>query len=88
MAFEHDFQIAAEYHQAELLAEAAARRMNRTETRREDPLPATNRLQSLLRRIAGAPTYACTRSGSDDRLTYHGGRGDPRLEPAVHRAAS
>jgi hypothetical protein len=59
MAFEHDLHIAAQHHQAELLAEASARRLLRTvDSRREEPLPATNRLQSLLRRIAGAPTYA------------------------------
>jgi hypothetical protein len=59
MATEFDFQIHAQHHQADLLAEAAARRLTRTvSVRRDDPAPAGRRLQTLLRRIAGAPTFA------------------------------
>jgi hypothetical protein len=59
MTSEFDLQSAAQYHQTELLAEAANRRLTRTsELRREDPIPTARRLQSLLRRLAGAPTFA------------------------------
>lgn len=59
MATELDFQIAAQHRQTELLGEAAFRRLTRAEpTRRDDPLPSGRRLQTLLRRIAGAPTFA------------------------------
>jgi hypothetical protein len=59
MASEFDLQSAAQYHQTELLAEAASRRLTRTsELRREDPIPTARRLQTLLRRLAGAPTFA------------------------------
>jgi hypothetical protein len=59
MASELDFQIAAQHRQAELLGEAALRRLTRTDTnRRDEPLPSGRRLQTLLRRIAGAPTFA------------------------------
>jgi hypothetical protein len=58
MASEFDLQSAARYHQTELLAQAANRRLARSaELRREDPAP-TRRLQTLLRRLAGAPTFA------------------------------
>jgi hypothetical protein len=59
MASELDFQVAAQHRQAELLGEAALRRLTRIDsTRREDPLPSGRRLQALLRRIAGVPTFA------------------------------
>jgi hypothetical protein len=59
MATEFDFQIAARHHQDDLLAEATARRLTRTVTvRRDDSAPTGRRLQTLLRRIAGAPTFA------------------------------
>jgi hypothetical protein len=59
MASEFDLQIAAQHHQDELLAEASARRTNRTtHERRHDPAPTGRRLQALLRRLAGAPSFA------------------------------
>ncbi len=59
MASEFDIQINAQHHQAELLGEAAARRLTRsTELRREYPAQAPRRLQNLLRRLAGAPSFA------------------------------
>jgi hypothetical protein len=59
MASEFDLQFNAQHHQNELLAEAHARRLTRTtEIRRDDNAPASRRLQTLLRRIAGAPTFA------------------------------
>ena len=59
MASEFDLQSAATYHQTELLAEAANRRLTRsTELRRENPAPTSRRLQTLLRRLAGAPSFA------------------------------
>ena len=59
MASEFDLQTAARYHQDELLAEARAHRLNRThDDRRDDPSPTGRRLQALLRRLAGAPSYA------------------------------
>ncbi|MEX1168810.1 MAG: hypothetical protein WEE50_01580 [Chloroflexota bacterium] len=59
MASEFDLQIAAQHHQDELLAETNARRLSRTaELRRDDPAPTGRRLQALIRRLAGAPTFA------------------------------
>jgi len=59
MFAEIDFQVAAQDRQADLLAEASARRLLRSdETRADTPLPARRRLQVLLRRIAGAPAFA------------------------------
>lgn len=59
MTSEFDFQFNAQHHQADLLAEAAARRLTRpASVRRDDPAPAGRRLQALLRRLAGAPTFA------------------------------
>ncbi len=59
MASEFDFQVSAQHHQAQLLAEAAERRLTRTaHVRHDEPLPAGRRLQTLLRRIAGAPSVA------------------------------
>ena len=59
MASEFDFQSAARYHQTELLVEAANRRLTRsTELRRDNPAPTSRRLHTLLRRLAGAPTFA------------------------------
>jgi hypothetical protein len=59
MASEFDFEVAARYHQDDLLAEATARRLTRTVTlRRDDSAPTGRRLQTLLRRLAGAPTFA------------------------------
>jgi hypothetical protein len=59
MASEFDFQFNAKHHQDELLAEAAAHRLIRSnEIRRETPETTGNRLQTLLRRLAGSPTFA------------------------------
>lgn len=59
MFSEIDFQITAQDHQAELLAQASARRLARTNDRRPDqPRPARRRLGALLRRLAGAPAFA------------------------------
>jgi hypothetical protein len=59
MFAEIDFQIAAQNRQATLLAEATSRRLGRvSEQRPSETLPTTGRLQTLLRRIAGAPTFA------------------------------
>jgi len=59
MAAEFDLQSAAQHHQTELLAEAAARRLTRTAELREGlSAPAGRRLQALLRRLAGAPSFA------------------------------
>lgn len=59
MFSEIDFQIAAQDRQATLLAEATNRRLTRTSRDLPgEPAHATNRLQTLLRRIAGAPTFA------------------------------
>jgi hypothetical protein len=59
MAAEYDFQINAQHHQAELLAEATARRLLRTSAPRpQDPIPGGRRLQTLLRRLAGSPGFA------------------------------
>jgi len=59
MFSEIDFQTEAQHRQATLLAEASSRRMARV-SREEpsQPQPTTNRLQTLIRRIAGAPTVA------------------------------
>ena len=58
MTSEFSIQIAAQ-HQADLLAEAADRRLARMAARRPDePIPTTRRLQTLLRRLSGAPTFA------------------------------
>jgi hypothetical protein len=58
MASEFDLQIAAQHRQSELLAEASARRLARaSDLRRDEPVPAGRRLQSLLRRLAGAPSF-------------------------------
>ena len=59
MAAEFDLQTAAQHHQTELLAEAAARRLTGTvDLRDRDTTPRGLRLQTLLRRLAGAPTFA------------------------------
>lgn len=59
MAAEYDFQVTAQHHQAELLAEATARHLLRTNAPRpQDPAPAGRRLQALLRRLAGSPGFA------------------------------
>ena len=60
MTAEINILIAAQYHQAELLAEADARRLTRTTDLHADgPLqPAKRRLTILLRRLAGAPSFA------------------------------
>jgi hypothetical protein len=59
MAAEFNLQMAAQHHQNELLAEAEARRLARTtEPRRDELAPTGRRLQTLLRRLAGAPSFA------------------------------
>lgn len=59
MFSEIDFQIAAQDRQATLLAEATNRRLTRGgQERLNEPQPTASRLQTLLRRIAGAPTFA------------------------------
>ena len=60
MTAEINILTAAQDHQAELLAEAAARRLIRsTDLHADSPQqPATRRLTILLRRLAGAPTFA------------------------------
>ena len=59
MAAEFDLQMAAQHHQNDLLAEAQARRLMRTaEVRRDEPAPTGRRLQTLLRRLAGTPSFA------------------------------
>lgn len=59
MFSEIDFQIAAQDRQASLLAEASTRRATRIgQDRPSEPLPTGRRLQTLLRRLAGAPTFA------------------------------
>jgi len=59
MTAEFDLQMAAQHKQNELLAEAHARRLTRTaELRRENQAPTGRRLQTLLRRLAGAPSFA------------------------------
>lgn len=59
MSSEIDFQTTAQDRQATLLAEASDRRMVRaSQDRPSERIQATSRLQTLLRRIAGAPTFA------------------------------
>ena len=60
MTAEINILIAARDHQADLLAEADARRLTRTikHPAHEPHLPAKQRLTLLLRRIAGAPSAA------------------------------
>ena len=60
MTAEINILIAAQDHQAELLAEADARRLARSTDLQADgsAQPAKRRLTILLRRLAGAPTYA------------------------------
>jgi hypothetical protein len=60
MTAEISILTAAHDHQSELLAEAEARRlMRRTSAPTTQSRPAANgRLTTLLRRIAGAPTFA------------------------------
>ena len=60
MTAEINLLIAAHDHQAELLAEADARRLTRsTDLHADGPVqPAKRRLTILLRRLAGAPTFA------------------------------
>lgn len=59
MSFEIDLQMAARHHQEELLAEASARRLSRSvRIQRDEPAPSGRRIQTLLRRLAGAPTFA------------------------------
>ena len=60
MIAEINILIAAQDHQADLLAEADARRLIRsTELQDDGPLqPTKRRLTILLRRLAGAPTFA------------------------------
>jgi len=61
MAAEFDLQFNAQHHQNELLAAAHARRLTRTaELQRDEPAPAGRRLQTLLRRIAGATVLSAT----------------------------
>jgi hypothetical protein len=60
MTAEINILIAAQDHQTELLAEADARRLARSTDSHADGSvePAKRRLTILLRRLAGAPTYA------------------------------
>lgn len=60
MTAEIDILIAAHDHQAELLAEADARRLLRTSDlyASGSQRPARRRLTILLRRLAGAPSFA------------------------------
>lgn len=59
MGTELDIVTAARTHQGELLAEAATRRLLRSVTpRAEAPNQPGRRIQTLLRRLAGAPTFA------------------------------
>jgi hypothetical protein len=59
MAAEIDIITAARYHQEELLAEAALRQLLRqTRPTRPEPARKGNRVRALLRRIAGAPSFA------------------------------
>jgi hypothetical protein len=59
MTSEFDFQFNARHRQDELLAEAATRRLTRsTEIRHDTPETTGRRLQTLLRRLAGSPTFA------------------------------
>jgi hypothetical protein len=59
MASEFDIITAGRTHQAELLADAKARRMLSIRIESADePRQPGRRLQTLLRRLAGAPTFA------------------------------
>ena len=60
MTAEISILIAAHDHQAELLAEVDARRLARSSDAHGDgsAQPAKRRLTIILRRLAGAPTYA------------------------------
>ncbi|MDF2733941.1 MAG: hypothetical protein K0S97_564 [Chloroflexota bacterium] len=60
MSAEINILIAAQDHQADLLAEADARRLARSTDLHDDgPLqPTKRRLAIILRRLAGAPTFA------------------------------
>ena len=60
MTAEINILIAAQDHQAELLAEADARRLTRTIDSNTEGTnqPAKRRLGILLRRLAGAPSFA------------------------------
>ena len=58
MTSELSMQVAAQHHQTDLLEEAANRRLARTTGRRPDErVPTTRRLHTLLRRLAGEPTF-------------------------------
>jgi hypothetical protein len=59
MATEQDILISARQHRDDLLEEAANRRLLRSSRQVQDDVnPSGRRLQTLLRRIAGAPTFA------------------------------
>lgn len=59
MSAELDLITTARHHQADLLAEAANRRLLRVSRPiQPEPLQNGRRIQTLLRRIAGAPTFA------------------------------
>lgn len=59
MGTELDIVTAARTHQGELLAEAATRRLLRSVApRSEEPSQPGRRIQTLLRRLAGAPSFA------------------------------
>lgn len=58
MLSEIDLQVNAQHRQATLLAEAARRPARAGHDRPSEAQPAATRLQTLLRRLAGAPTYA------------------------------
>jgi len=58
MFSEIDFQVNAQHRQATLLADAARRPTRVSHDRPNEPQPTGSRLQTLLRRIAGAPTFA------------------------------
>ena len=59
MAAELDLITTARHHQADLLAEAADRRLLRvSRPTQPEPVHSGRRIQTLLRRIAGAPTFA------------------------------
>jgi hypothetical protein len=59
MFSEIEFQVAAQVRQATLLAEVAGRRRTgHDHDRPNEPVPTARRLQTLIRRIAGAPTFA------------------------------
>jgi hypothetical protein len=59
MTSEFEMQITARIHQDELLEEAATRRLLRTSEHRDEfDRPVNIRIKTLLRRLAGAPTFA------------------------------